>query len=167
MSASVTLRRSLLLVACVLLALLPLTAAVDMAKYNLRTGKKFLADNAAAEGVTALPSGLQYKVLTAGSGTASPSATDQVKVHYQGTLLSGKEFDSSYKRGEPATFGVNQVIKISAARTPHQCNRGHDRRTLSSPVRSVCRLRCARQRQCASERMRSLSLCPGCVLPPH
>ena len=102
---------SWLLLVCVLLSVCLSAHAVDMGKYNLRTGKKFLDDNAKAEGVTVLPSGLQYKVLTTGSGTRHPSASDQVKVHYQGTLLSGKEFDSSYSRGSPATFGVGQVIK--------------------------------------------------------
>jgi len=57
-----------------------------------------------------LASGLQYKVLEAGTGKVSPKKSDQVKVHYRGTLLNGKEFDSSYKRGQPATFGVGGVI---------------------------------------------------------
>ncbi len=56
-------------------------------------------------------SGLQYKVLKAGAGKTRPSKSDTVKVHYRGTLLNGKEFDSSYKRGQPASFGVGQVIK--------------------------------------------------------
>ena len=63
-----------------------------------------------AEGVVELASGLQYKVIRAGSGN-SPSATDKVTVHYRGTLLDGSEFDSSYKRNEPATFPLNGVIK--------------------------------------------------------
>ena len=99
--------------ACLLLSLCSVQA-VDYTKYNTRTGKKFLDDNKSKEGVITTASGLQYKVLETGSGTASPGPSDQVKVHYRGTLLSGKEFDSSYKRGSPATFGVGQVIKGSA-----------------------------------------------------
>lgn len=77
---------------------------------NIAEGKKFLTENAAREGVVTLESGLQYEVLTAGTG-ATPKASDTVKVHYHGTLLSGDVFDSSVKRGEPATFGVTQVIR--------------------------------------------------------
>lgn len=73
-------------------------------------GAAFLAENATKEGVVTLPSGLQYKVLTAGTG-AKPKATDKVNVHYEGRLLDGKVFDSSYQRGEPISFGLNQVIK--------------------------------------------------------
>jgi len=83
----------------------------DMSKYNSRIGQKFLEENAKKEGITVLPSGLQYKVLTKGAGTHSPTTRDQVKVHYEGKLLSGKVFDSSYKRGQPASFGVTGVIK--------------------------------------------------------
>jgi FKBP-type peptidyl-prolyl cis-trans isomerase len=72
-------------------------------------GDKFLADNKGKDGVKTTPSGLQYKVLTQGTGPR-PKATNQVTVHYKGTLLDGKEFDSSYQRGEPATFMLNQVI---------------------------------------------------------
>ena len=70
----------------------------------------FLADNAKKEGVMTTASGLQYKELRAGEG-ASPSASDKVEVHYEGRLLDGTVFDSSYKRGSTATFGVGQVIK--------------------------------------------------------
>ena len=73
-------------------------------------GAAFLAENAKKEGINTTASGLQYKVIEAGTG-ATPTATDKVKVHYKGTLLNGQKFDSSYQRGEPATFGVNQVIK--------------------------------------------------------
>lgn len=76
---------------------------------NRIEGETFLAKNASAEGVTTTDSGLQYKVLTAGSG-ASPGESDRVSVHYKGALLDGTVFDSSYERGQPATFGVNQVI---------------------------------------------------------
>lgn len=84
----------------------------EKAKYgkNIEAGEQFLAKNKKQKGVTVTPSGLQYKVITAGTGE-KPTATDRVKVHYRGTLLDGTEFDSSYKRNEPTTFGVNQVIK--------------------------------------------------------
>jgi FKBP-type peptidyl-prolyl cis-trans isomerase FklB len=77
---------------------------------NKKEGEAFLAANKAKEGVTTLPSGLQYKILTAGTGP-KPTATDSVVCNYRGTLINGKEFDSSYKRGQPATFPVNGVIK--------------------------------------------------------
>ncbi len=73
-------------------------------------GEDFLAANAKKEGVVTLPSGLQYQVLREGNGKR-PKATDQVRCHYEGTLINGTVFDSSYKRGEPAVFGLNQVIK--------------------------------------------------------
>ena len=76
---------------------------------NISEGKKFLEENAKRPGVTTLPSGLQYEVLKAGTGP-KPTANDQVTVHYAGTLLDGTTFDSSIERGEPATFGVTQVI---------------------------------------------------------
>ena len=77
---------------------------------NKASGEAFLAANAKKEGVTVLPSGLQYEVITEGDGK-KPSATDRVQCHYEGTLIDGTVFDSSIKRGEPAVFGVNQVIK--------------------------------------------------------
>ena len=77
---------------------------------NKASGEAFLAENAKKEGVTVLPSGLQYEVITEGNGK-KPSATDRVQCHYEGTLIDGTVFDSSIKRGEPAVFGVNQVIK--------------------------------------------------------
>ena len=73
-------------------------------------GEAFLAANKAKEGVVTLPSGLQYEVITEGTGK-KPSATDRVQCHYEGTLIDGTVFDSSIRRGEPAVFGVNQVIK--------------------------------------------------------
>ena len=76
---------------------------------NLKAGEAFLAENAGKEGVTTLPSGLQYKVITSGAGK-SPQKSDKVTVNYRGTLIDGTEFDSSYSRGKPATFGVGQVI---------------------------------------------------------
>ncbi len=77
---------------------------------NVGAGKAFLAENAKKTGVKTTASGLQYKVLKDGTGTA-PQATDTVSVNYKGTLLDGTEFDSSYKRNKPATFAVNGVIK--------------------------------------------------------
>ena len=76
---------------------------------NKEAGEKFLTENAKKEGVVVLPSGLQYEVLVEGNGK-KPSATDRVQCHYEGTLIDGTVFDSSIKRGEPAVFGVNQVI---------------------------------------------------------
>ncbi len=76
---------------------------------NKKDGEAFLAENKKKPGVKTLPSGLQYKVLSEGSGK-TPKATDTVVTHYRGTLIDGKEFDSSYKRGEPATFAANRVI---------------------------------------------------------
>lgn len=81
-----------------------------MSAAAVSVGKEFLTANANAEGVITLESGLQYKVLTAGNGKI-PTETDQVKCHYEGKLINGAIFDSSYKRNEPATFPVNGVIK--------------------------------------------------------
>ena len=72
-------------------------------------GEAFRAENAKKEGVVSLPSGLQYQVLREGDGR-KPAATDQVECHYEGTLINGQVFDSSYQRGQTATFGLNQVI---------------------------------------------------------
>jgi FKBP-type peptidyl-prolyl cis-trans isomerase FklB len=77
---------------------------------NKMEGEKFLAANKAQAGVVALPSGLQYRELVAGTGVV-PKASDTVITHYRGTLLDGSEFDNSYKRGEPARFAVTQVIR--------------------------------------------------------
>ena len=77
---------------------------------NKAAGEKFLAENKAKEGVKTTESGLQYKVITEGKGEI-PADTCKVKVNYKGTLIDGTEFDSSYKRNEPATFRANQVIK--------------------------------------------------------
>ena len=77
---------------------------------NKAEGENFLAANKAKEGVVTLPSGLEYKILKAGDGP-KPAASDQVVCNYRGTLINGTEFDSSYKRGQPATFPVGQVIK--------------------------------------------------------
>ncbi|MEE2820313.1 MAG: FKBP-type peptidyl-prolyl cis-trans isomerase, partial [Pseudomonadota bacterium] len=80
-----------------------------MSEANLKSGEAFLADNAKQDGVTVTASGLQYKVLSEGSGD-SPKATDTVKVHYEGRLISGDVFDSSIARGEPVSFPLNGVI---------------------------------------------------------
>src|SRR6516165_11944805 len=85
------------------------TSVEGAAEANHQAAAKFLAENGKKPGVTTTASGLQYKVLTAGSGE-SPKASDDVTVNYRGTLLDGTEFDSSYKRGQPATFGVSRVI---------------------------------------------------------
>ncbi|MBF0230523.1 MAG: FKBP-type peptidyl-prolyl cis-trans isomerase [Desulfamplus sp.] len=77
---------------------------------NKAAGDAFLKENKTKEGVVTLPSGLQYKIITKGTG-AKPTADKKVKCHYKGTTIDGKEFDSSYKRGEPATFQVGGVIK--------------------------------------------------------
>jgi FKBP-type peptidyl-prolyl cis-trans isomerase len=81
----------------------------SLAETNHKAAEKFLAENGKKPDVQTTASGLEYKVLSAGTG-ATPKATDQVVVNYKGSLLDGTEFDSSYKRGQPATFPVNQVI---------------------------------------------------------
>ena len=80
-----------------------------MAQSSLEDGQRFLKENAEKQGVKTTPSGLQYKVLSEGSGK-SPKATDVVVVNYRGTLINGKEFDSSYKAGQPIEFPLNRVI---------------------------------------------------------
>lgn len=92
-----------------------MTAKTDAARtavseQNKIEGTAFLAENGKKEGVITLPSGLQYKVLNAGTGPAKPKATDTVVTNYKGNLIDGTEFDSSYTRGEPAEFPVNKVI---------------------------------------------------------
>lgn len=82
----------------------------EQGEKNKKDGEAFLAENKKKEGIVALPSGLQYKVTTQGTGP-KPKATDTVSVHYRGTLLDGTEFDSSYKHGQPVTFPLNGVIK--------------------------------------------------------
>ena len=84
--------------------------AAAVAAANKATGDQFLAANKAKDGVVTLPSGLQYKILKEGTGP-KPAATDEVVCNYRGTLIDGTEFDSSYKRGTPATFPVDKVIK--------------------------------------------------------
>lgn len=84
-------------------------AAKVVAEANKKEGEEFLASNKTKEGVVTTASGLQYKVITAGTGP-SPKASDKVSVHYRGTLIDGTEFDSSYRRGEPVSFPVKGVI---------------------------------------------------------
>lgn len=84
-------------------------AAAEAGKAAKAEGEAFLAENGKKEGIVTLPSGLQYQVLKEGNGK-KPSATDQVVCHYEGTLIDGTVFDSSYQRNQPATFGLNQVI---------------------------------------------------------
>lgn len=81
----------------------------EISEVMKREGEEFLAANAKKEGVIALPSGLQYKVIKEGEGRM-PELTDKVKCHYEGTFVDGEKFDSSYDRKQPAVFGVNQVI---------------------------------------------------------
>lgn len=85
------------------------SARQAMASENVNVGKEFLAENGARDGVVTLPSGLQYEVLNDAEGP-KPRATDQVTTHYRGTLIDGTVFDSSYDRGQPATFPLNGVI---------------------------------------------------------
>jgi len=83
--------------------------AQEAGEKNKKEGETFLAENKNKEGVVTLPSGLQYKIITEGSG-AKPKPTDTVTVNYRGALIDGTEFDSSYKRGQPASFKVTGVI---------------------------------------------------------
>ena len=93
-----------------LLAIILSAPLSGIAQLGLIKGEVFLKQNAKKEGVKTLPSGLQIKVIKEGEGR-QPKATDKVVVHYRGRLIDGTEFDSSYKRGQPAEFAVNGVIK--------------------------------------------------------
>ena len=105
---------------------------------NIEQGKAFLEENKKRPNVVTLPSGLQYEVITEGTGKKA-QATDQVKCHYEGTLIDGTLFDSSIKRGQPAVFGVNQVIPaVSPRKLLPNTVRGTRkplRRSISSAVR--------------------------------
>lgn len=83
----------------------------EAAQENIKVADEFLANNKNEEGVITTASGLQYKILTTGTGSEHPNVNSKVKVHYHGTLLDGTVFDSSVERGEPISFGLNQVIK--------------------------------------------------------
>eukprot|EP00442_Polarella_glacialis_P049749 CAMPEP_0115107648 /NCGR_PEP_ID=MMETSP0227-20121206/37447_1 /TAXON_ID=89957 /ORGANISM="Polarella glacialis, Strain CCMP 1383" /LENGTH=154 /DNA_ID=CAMNT_0002505619 /DNA_START=79 /DNA_END=543 /DNA_ORIENTATION=+ len=91
--------------------ILCLSALLFLAVATNEEGKKWLAGKAKEADVVSLPSGLLYKVVTAGSGKQHPTADSPCDCHYAGTLIDGSEFDSSYKRGQPTTFAPNQVIK--------------------------------------------------------
>jgi FKBP-type peptidyl-prolyl cis-trans isomerase FklB len=82
----------------------------EKASANLKAGEEFLASNKSKEGVTVLPSGLQYEIITQGTGE-KPTAANKVTCHYHGTLINGEVFDSSVQRGQPATFPLSMVIK--------------------------------------------------------
>jgi len=82
----------------------------QMMQQKMEEGKKFLDENGQRPEVTTLPSGLQYEVLTEGTGKKPAGPSSMVTVHYEGKLIDGNVFDSSYKRNQPATFGLNQVI---------------------------------------------------------
>jgi peptidylprolyl isomerase len=86
------------------------SAGKKNAAENIQLGVDFLTKNKSEDGVQSTGSGLQYKVLQAGSGEIHPAASDRVKVHYHGTLIDGTVFDSSVDRGQPIEFGLNQVI---------------------------------------------------------
>ena len=103
-------RTSTLLVIA-LVALFAFAAFAEDAEALKKKSADFHAEKAKEEGVVTLDSGLQYKVLKKGSGTIHPEASDTVTVHYAGSLIDGAEFDSSFKRNSPATFGLHQVIK--------------------------------------------------------
>lgn len=96
-------------VLCLLIIGVISVKAQNKAMSNLMRGREFLADNAKRTGVKTTSSGLQYEVIKDGDGP-SPKAKDTVTVHYRGTTISGEEFDSSYKRGQPTSFPVNRVI---------------------------------------------------------
>ncbi|TPH12882.1 FKBP-type peptidyl-prolyl cis-trans isomerase [Litorilituus lipolyticus] len=100
-----------IIIAIVILYFVRQNANKEALKKNFAEAKSFLAENKTAEGVVETSSGLQYKVLNQGTGTEHPTARSKVVVHYHGTLLDGTVFDSSVERGEPLSFGLNQVIK--------------------------------------------------------
>jgi FKBP-type peptidyl-prolyl cis-trans isomerase FkpA len=102
-------RRIFALLPALLLALVACPLHPLMSQTAKEKGEAFLQENAKKDGITTTASGLQYEVITEGDGK-KPGATDTVQVHYRGTLLDGTEFDSSYKRGEPISFRLNQVI---------------------------------------------------------
>ncbi|MFT4650182.1 MAG: peptidylprolyl isomerase [Polaribacter sp.] len=86
-------------------------ASPEQIAANQQAGAEFMENNQTAEGVKTTDSGLQYLMLQEGTGSKHPLASDRVKVHYEGTLLDGTVFDSSVKRGQPISFGLNRVIK--------------------------------------------------------
>jgi FKBP-type peptidyl-prolyl cis-trans isomerase FklB len=102
--------KRLIALALGLLLASPVAAAEGLPAENMKKANEFLAANKKKPGVVALPSGLQYKMIKPGKGK-KPAATDTVTVHYEGKLINGTVFDSSLKRGQPATFPLNRVIK--------------------------------------------------------
>lgn len=100
-----------LVIAVVVYAVVGIKRNAKQAEEAKRIGAEFLIKNQTVEGVVVTDSGLQYKVLQAGSGERHPAATDTVKVHYHGTLVDGTVFDSSVERGQPISFGLHQVIR--------------------------------------------------------
>ena len=123
-------------------AAVAIAAEDPVAAKNLKDGQEFLAKNKLKKGVVTTESGLQYEVLASGKGP-SPKKTDKVRVHYHGTVLSGKVFDSSVQRKEPAEFGVNEVIP-GWTEAPAE---NESRRQVAGvpPGRSGLRLRVARR----------------------
>jgi FKBP-type peptidyl-prolyl cis-trans isomerase len=100
-----------IVIAIAIFVVMRTTSNKKAASENLQIGVDYLASNMVKEGVVTTESGLQYQVLTKGTGTQHPVASDKVKVHYHGTLIDGTVFDSSVARGQPISFGLNQVIK--------------------------------------------------------
>ncbi|MFT7186390.1 MAG: peptidylprolyl isomerase [Pseudohongiellaceae bacterium] len=102
---------TVIVIAVVIFVVMRTSSNKKAAAENIQLGIDYLSSNKLEDGVKATPSGLQYKVLTTGTGTTHPKQSDKVKVHYHGTLTDGTVFDSSVARGQPISFGLNQVIK--------------------------------------------------------
>lgn len=106
--------KAIVIITIIIIAVLVIqrtTGNKKAATENTQIGADFMSQNMTKEGVVTTESGLQYKVLTKGTGEQHPGASDKVKVHYHGTLIDGKVFDSSVERGQPIEFGLSQVIK--------------------------------------------------------
>ena len=102
---------TVIVIAVVIFVVMRTSSNKKAAVENIQLGIDYLASNKLEDGVKTTASGLQYKVLTTGTGTTHPTQSDKVKVHYHGTLTDGTVFDSSVARGQPISFGLNQVIK--------------------------------------------------------